>query len=308
MKRSSNLLYPTSQSANSRLNGLARRTGPISLRVAPRRPLQTETYYRALVEAENNLRFAIGRYLHDGPQQHLHRAINLLRQQAELLESDPTTAATQIGQLNQDLLKLLNQADQDLTLARREVLPTVPIAGTLSMTVESYVLDDFPRLCPQASFCVDLELTALDECFDQPAAQVAEKMLISLFVREALKNAYKHAEASRVVVESQIAYFSGRGQAAQSSLPGLNPDNPVEGDYLRISVKDNGRGFDPARLVALAESSRHRSFYDFEARARMLGGFSRLVTCEGLGSRWEIYLPLSNPAAHNQNKAVALSA
>ena len=268
----------------------------------PRSTFQTEAYRRALAEAENNLRFSIGRYLHDTPQQQLQAALQLLRQQAELLETDPAQAQHQLAETNRQLTELLNQADSELSLLRREMLPADPRSGTLRMSLESYILEDFPRLHPDATFRLNYRLDELVAVYDGPEYEKArpeatsEKMLISLFIREGLKNAYKHSQARRVELSGKIVFY--KPQADFSGELGMAP---AEGYYLRLAVKDNGCGFDLRRLEGLEQSGRHRSFLDFEARARLLGGFSRLRSVVGKGTLWEIYLPLPPALAQTLN-------
>jgi signal transduction histidine kinase len=255
-----------------------------------RAPCQTEAHQRALVEAENNLRFSIGRYLHDTPQQQLQAALQLLREQAELLESDAAQAQLRLAETNRQLRELLNQADNELSLLRREALPADPRSGTLRMSLERYILEDFPRLHPGATFQIKYRLDRLAALYDDPEQAEArpeaasEKMLISLFVREGLKNVYKHAQASRVELSGKTVFY--RPEAGFSGE--LGPA-PAEGYYFRLALKDNGRGFD---LKRLEQTGRHHSFHDFEARAHLLGGFSRLHSVVGKGTLWEIYLPL----------------
>jgi signal transduction histidine kinase len=259
----------------------------------PADTLPAEASQRALVEAENNLRFSLGRYLHDSPQQQLQAALQLLRQQAELLESDPAQAQHQLAATNRQLMALLNQADSELSLLRREMLPADPRSGTLRMSLESYILEDFPHLHPDATFHLAYRLDELAAIYDDPAYEktrpeaASEKMLISLFIREGLKNAYKHSQARRVEVSGKLVFYNG-----QPALPEEGKPAPAAGYYLRLAVKDNGCGFEVERLAELARSGRHRSFLDLETRARLLGGFSRLRSATGKGTLWEIYLPI----------------
>lgn len=253
------------------------------------------------VETENNLRFSIGRYIHDGPQQQLQAAIRLLREQAEMLASAPPPAHPQLSETNRQLLALLNQADSELSLIRRETLPADPRAGNLRMSLESYILEDFPRLHPAASFQLKYRLDKLVAVYDSPeqAKATSEKMLISLFIREGLKNAYKHAQAKRVELDSKIVFYSGK-----PAFPAETAPAPAEGYYLRLAIKDNGCGFELKGLAELEQTGQHRSFYDFEDRARLLGGFSRLESEVNKGTLWEIYLPLP-PALGKAFKADA---
>lgn len=82
--------------------------------------------------------------------------------------------------------------------------------------------------------------------------------------REALTNVVKHACASRVVLT-------------------LGRVNGV----LRLSVKDDGAGFDPARRSALGHGLRN-----MRERARLLGGRLRIESTPGRGTRITIEVPL----------------
>lgn len=222
---------------------------------------------QALIEAENSLRFTVGRYIHDTIQQRLQMAISLLQAEA----ADSST------ELNQNLLDLLNQADVELALIRREVLPTDPQAAWFRLALETYIEDDFLQLHPDTPFEIFYALAALDEVYAEwrPTA-VAEKMLISLFIREGLRNAYKHAQATQVKVESRVF--------TSNHLPQL----PKK--FVRVLVRDNGQGFD---LPQLNLASTHQSsFADFEVRARLLGGCTKLKSRLGAGTAWRLYLPL----------------
>jgi signal transduction histidine kinase len=250
----------------------------------------------SLIETENNLRFAIGRYIHDNPQQQLQAAISLLREQAELFQLAPDKAQAQQSIINQKVLSLLNRADQELNLLRREVLPADPRAGTLKMSLETYLLEDFPGTHPDASFKLSYQLDELAEVFDcRKNSYIPEKMLVSLFVREALRNVYKHARARRVEIDSKVVVWSGKQESC-----GELERVPDDGYYLRLSVKDNGRGFEPG---CLQKRIRHSSFYDFETRASMLGGFSRLISAPGLGTLWEMYLPLPGESQKSEARS-----
>lgn len=239
-----------------------------------------------MLEAENNLRFSLGRYLHDKPQQQLQLALAVLKEQAELIESDRPEAQRQMAETNRRLRDLLGQADRELSQLRREVMGYESLVGGVDRAVESYVLDE---LQPEASFEVRMELAALrgwEEGWQaDPVQGRALTMFVALWVREGLKNIYKHAGASLVQLEAGVVWNQGSR-------------------YLRLSIKDNGQGFDLARLEELSREGRHRSFAEFEARAQMLGGYSRLTSAEGLGTLWEIYLPVWD----ERKKLVALSA
>jgi signal transduction histidine kinase len=97
-------------------------------------------------------------------------------------------------------------------------------------------------------------------CEDEPAA-LSDALAVTLFqgVRELLINAAKHAEAQRVLLRLEC-----------------------DGDMLRVSVSDDGRGFDPGWLDGgLDEAGGDGGFglYSLRSRIELLGG--RLSLCNG---------------------------
>src|SRR5215210_2604146 len=120
----------------------------------------------ALAGAGDDLRFALGRYLHDFPQQRIQAALGLLKQQAELLHYDPAAYHSRRAVTEARLAELLAMADQELSLARREILPADPRRGLFRLALESYITDDFPRLYPHAALALTCRLEALEDIFD----------------------------------------------------------------------------------------------------------------------------------------------
>ena len=85
-----------------------------------------------------------------------------------------------------------------------------------------------------------------------------------LAIREALRNAFQHARASRVIVRVDIA--------------------PHE---LRATVEDDGIGFDPALL----SPPRGQGLRSIAERMALLGGTTRLSSLPGRGAKIEIHVP-----------------
>jgi signal transduction histidine kinase len=94
------------------------------------------------------------------------------------------------------------------------------------------------------------------------------KVVVYQILREALLNAVKHAEATRVdVTLSQL-------------------DGQMVGQ-----VSDNGRGFDPTTV----DSETHFGLGLIRERARLLGGEIKIVSELGAGSQILLRLPTAKP-------------
>lgn len=89
-------------------------------------------------------------------------------------------------------------------------------------------------------------------------------------IREALNNVVRHARASKAEVEIE-----------------------VEGDYLVVSVQDNGRGLFSESSAPAGTENTHLGLRNMRARAALLGGEMEIYSRPGQGTRLVINIPLS---------------
>lgn len=89
---------------------------------------------------------------------------------------------------------------------------------------------------------------------------------ICLIGREALVNALRHSEATRI--EAEVQYLLRR---------------------LRVAVRDNGCGFD--QKVVRAGRDRHRGLLGMHERAESMGAQLRIWSRPGAGTEVEISVP-----------------
>jgi signal transduction histidine kinase len=92
-----------------------------------------------------------------------------------------------------------------------------------------------------------------------------------LVVKEALNNAVKHSNASRILMQASL-----------------------EGPVLRVCVADDGDGFDPAATSVGADGLRN-----MRERMAGIGGQLEIASESGKGTRVELRLPLSLPAGRS---------
>jgi signal transduction histidine kinase len=107
--------------------------------------------------------------------------------------------------------------------------------------------------------------------FEEPAERLTPEIETALFriCQEALSNVARHAQASAVLVE-------------------LRADERE----LRISIEDDGGGFDPAAPVT-DEKRKHWGLLGIRERAELLGGSATIESAVGKGTRVEVRIPLS---------------
>ncbi|MFD1559015.1 type IV pili methyl-accepting chemotaxis transducer N-terminal domain-containing protein [Paraburkholderia silviterrae] len=117
----------------------------------------------------------------------------------------------------------------------------------------------------------DAELT-LDYRDEGGPPLPADQQLQVLFVlQEALSNIRKHAEAQNVHV------------------------SVVNGRDFRLTIEDDGAGYDPAEIAARGEA--HVGFHIMRERAKRLAGALTLDSAPGRGSRVELVLPAGSRKA-----------
>jgi signal transduction histidine kinase len=107
--------------------------------------------------------------------------------------------------------------------------------------------------------------------FEELGERLSPEMETALFriCQEALSNVARHAEADSVLVELG-----------------------VDDRELRVSVEDDGRGFDPEAPVT-DEKRKHWGLLGVRERAELLGGSATIESAVGKGTRVEVRIPLS---------------
>jgi signal transduction histidine kinase len=101
----------------------------------------------------------------------------------------------------------------------------------------------------------------------RPSPEEVERQLIKI-AREAVSNAARHARAKSISVE--VGY---------------------DESTLRLAVKDDGLGFDPAESVSLAEG--HCGLTTMKERAAEIGARLSISSAFGQGTQIEAIVPLS---------------
>jgi two-component system sensor histidine kinase DegS len=96
------------------------------------------------------------------------------------------------------------------------------------------------------------------------------EMALFRIIQEALTNARKHARTVRVRV-------------------GLG----VEGDSVKLEIRDWGQGFDVAEALARAAAGRSFGLTGMHERARLIGGVCRIVSEPGRGATITVTIPQS---------------
>lgn len=213
---------------------------------------------RGILRIQEAERGRISRELHDGVGQ----SLTALKMQLELLErdaaGDPALAA-RLAALEEVADRALQDVRQISRLLRPQMLDELGLVPTLRWLARTTQ--------EGTGLAVDLSVEDMEERVG-PELETAVYRL----AQEALANAARHARASR----AQVRVRRERGR-------------------LLVSVRDDGRGFDPARALAGGDDAAGGGLRGMRDRVHLFAGRFEVRSAPGEGTAIEIELPLDGP-------------
>jgi signal transduction histidine kinase len=213
-----------------------------------------------VVSAQEAERQRIARELHDGTGQTL-TALGLgLAAAADRLDSDPAAVRRQLADMKQLNAQVLQEVHNVISDLRPSVLDNLGLIPALRGHVRAFE----ERTGIHSQLVVQGKIARL-----KPDVETT----IFRIVQEALTNVARHAAAHRVLVQVDFG-----------------------DDGVRLSVQDDGRGFDVAR--ALAGSSGPEmdgraawGLLGIQERAALVGGAAEFVSTPGQGTTVRVVVP-----------------
>lgn len=197
--------------------------------------------------------------MHDGPVQDVFAAVSQLQVlQKEL--GDRPEAARRAGQAVQLLERALHEVRTLIGVFRPPGFERRDLGAILEgLAVQHEAMTDQP---------VELSLDA--ELGDCP---LPAKIALYRILQEALANGYRHAGATRQTVRVDR-----------------------EGERVILTVSDNGRGFDPQRVLAaeadVGVEGGHFGLRGIQDRVDMLGGTFSVESTPGQGTVLRVSVPV----------------
>ncbi len=195
----------------------------------------------------------LGRDLHDGLVQTLYATGLMLETASQQLAARPADAA--------EAGRLLERAKSTLNAAIREARDT--IGGLTPDALEEQGFPDAVRAVLDHLDGGRLRERRVALQSDLPAFEPAVRMELLQIIREAASNALRHGGAT--VLDISFA--------------------PLADGRLRLAIRDDGRGFDPAI------ATRGHGLDNLAARARNLGASLELDSAPGRGAAVTLTLP-----------------
>lgn len=198
-----------------------------------------------IVNAQEAERQRLSRQMHDGPAQALSNFILQTEIAMRLLDVDPSQAKEELANLKTSALGTFQKVRGFIFELRPMMLDDLGLVPTLRKYADAFK--------EQSGMDVSVTVSGNERRLE-PYLEV----MIFRAVQELLGNASRHSQATLVKVHLDLG-----------------------ADFLRISVDDNGRGFDPESL----KESNNLGLKLIRERAEMLGGKFEIDSAVGSGAK-----------------------
>jgi two-component system sensor histidine kinase DegS len=209
------------------------------------------TTVEMMIQAQEAERQRLSRQMHDGPAQALSNFILQAEIASRLFEVDPDKARDELRMLKNAASTTFQQVRDFIFQLRPMMLDDLGLIPTIKRYVETI----------KAKSGKDIEATVSgNERRLEPYIEV----VVFRSIQELINNADSHSHGTEIRVQLDLS------------------DNEV-----RVSVEDNGRGFDPE----VVDSQKSMGLRLMKERAELMGGFFEVDTVPGQGSRISFRVP-----------------
>jgi two-component system sensor histidine kinase DegS len=204
-----------------------------------------------VVNAQEAERQRLSRQMHDGPAQALSNFILQTEIAMRLLDADPAQAKDELAGLKSSAMGTFQKVRNFIFELRPMMLDDLGLIPTIRKYIEAYK--------EQTGIDVSLTVTGTERRLESYL-----EVMIFRAVQELLGNAARHSQANLVKVQVDLG-----------------------NEQIRVSVDDNGKGFDPESL----KQSSNLGLKLIRERAEMLGGNFEVDSAAGKGARVNFAVP-----------------
>jgi signal transduction histidine kinase len=215
-------------------------------------------------------RTRIARELHDTLLQSFHGLLLRFQTAASLLPADPVRARQTLDDAIARAAQAVTEGRDAVQGLRAATAEQQDLAVAIKTLGDDLATDVSGQARPAFAVAVEGSARALHAIVRDEVYKIAA---------EALRNAFRHAQATRVEVE--IRYDDGQ---------------------VRLRVRDNGRGIDPAVLASLQVKG-HYGLPGIQERAATIGGTLAVWSEPGTGTEVELCIPAATVYAAGERRS-----
>ena len=225
--------------------------GPASGGSASSGAKDPSTSIEMIINAQETERQRLSRQMHDGPAQAMSNFILQTEIAMRLLDVDPVQAKEELGSLKTSAMGTFQKVRNFIFELRPMMLDDLGLIPTVRKYVDAYK--------EQTNLDVSLTITGSERRLE-PYLEV----MIFRAIQELMGNAARHSQATTLKVNLDMG-----------------------NDLVRVSVDDNGKGFDPE----VVQGTGSLGLKLIRERSEMLGGLFEIDSALGKGARIVFSVP-----------------
>ncbi|TLN02681.1 sensor histidine kinase, partial [bacterium] len=225
-----------------------------------------------IVESQEEARKKLARDLHDGPTQSVASIAMSLSVARRMLKVKPEQVDGELERIEELARRTTQEIRHMLFTMRPLVLESDGLAAALQAMADK-MRDTYQQ---------NVEIRANEAVIDR--LDNSRQTAIFHLSEEAVNNARKHAQASRILVK----------------LDAL----PQEPDVALLEIIDNGVGFDPKAVGRNYERRGSLGMVNLRERTELVEGVLNIDSAPGHGTRVQVFIPLSPQAADHLQRGL----
>jgi signal transduction histidine kinase len=225
-----------------------------------------------IIESQEEARKKLARDLHDGPTQSVASIAMRLNVARRMLEVKPEQVPEELARIEELARRTTQEIRHMLFTMRPLVLESDGLEAAL-LAMADKMRDTYQQ---------NVEIQAnpeVVECLDS-----ARQSAVFFLAEEAVNNARKHAQASRILVR----------------LNNLRRDPEV----ALLEIADNGVGFDPKAVGSNYERRGSLGMVNLRERTELVEGYLNIDSAPGRGTRVQVFIPLSTQASDRLHRGL----
>ncbi len=218
-----------------------------------------------IIESQEEARKKLARDLHDGPTQSVAAISMRLNVTRRMMEKDTTAAGAELEKIEELARRTTKEIRHMLFTLRPLALESEGLKAALT-TMADKMKDTFEQ-----EIALEVDEAVVEEM------EMGKQTVIFYLVEEALNNARKHAQASRIDV--RLRY------------------HPKDRSIAVLDIQDNGVGFDVQAVNKAYQKRGSLGMINLRERSELIGALLKLESAPGKGTLVRVFIPLNEEAA-----------